>query len=103
MDYIDIFYFLEPGRISSGSCKRIGCSEMNSETCKKYGIEKNIKWQMEGKWEPDSDDGKPAPDHCYMKTAEPLKGMYFNRRQSLQDATKERNKVCTCSGTVILG
>ena len=102
MDYIDIFYFLEPWRISSGSCKKIGCSEMNLETCKKYGIEKNIKWKMEGTWEPNGDDGKPAPDHCYIKTTGNYKGMYFNHRQSLQDATKERNKVCSCSGTVIL-
>ena len=103
LDNIDVFYSLESERISSGSCKKIGCSEMNLETCKKYGIEKNVRWRLNGTWKPDADDGKPAPDHCYIKTTEPYKGMYFNHRQSLQDATKERNKVCSCSGTVILG
>ena len=102
LDYIDTFYFLEPELISSGSCKIIGCSEMNLVTCIKYAIEKNVEWQKEDTWI-HADDGKPAPDHCYIKTTEPYKGMYFNHRQSLQDATKERNKMCSCSGTVILG
>ena len=78
---------------------------MNLEKCKKYGIEKNVEWHHEGTWEPNANDGKPAPDHCYIKTTGNIlyQGMYFNHRQSLQDATKEREKVCSCSGTVILG
>ena len=99
LDNIDVFYSFESERISSGSCKKIGCSEMNLEQCKKYGVEKKVKWKLEGTWEPNAADGKPAPDHCYISNA----GMFFNHRQSLQDATKERNKVCSCSGMVILG
>ena len=75
---------------------------MNLEKCKKYGIEKNVEWHHEGTWEPNANDGKPAPDHCYIKTTGNVQGMFFNHRQSLQDATKEREKVCSCSGTFIL-
>ena len=103
LDYIDIFYFLETEFISSGSCKKIGCSEMNLEACKKYGVEKNVRWRFNGTWDPDADDRKPAPDHCYIKLNGNIQGMFFNHRQSLQDATKERQKVCSCSGTFILG
>ena len=74
---------------------------MSLVECKNYAKVNNIPWILEGTWEPNAADGEPAPDHCYIRSTDNrAEGMFFNHRTTPQNATKLRNKVCSCNGKV---
>ena len=76
---------------------------MSLVECQNYGKENNIPWIVSGTWDPNADDGQPAPDHCYIRDSDkPAKGMFFNYRTTPQTATERRNKVCSCNGKDVL-
>ena len=104
-DHVYVFLFIsEPLKhIRNGSCSDIGCYEMSLVECQNYGKENNIPWIVSGTWDPNADDGQPAPDHCYIRDSDkPAKGMFFNYRTTPQTATERRNKVCSCNGKDVL-
>jgi len=77
--------------ISSGNCADIDCSDYTESECK------DLCNARVGIWEPNADDGNPAPDKCYKISSNGK--CYFNKRTSAQDATTARHKLCKCTGS----
>merc|ERR1712187_585560 len=81
-------------QINRGSCHSVDCTELTESECEAFAAHNGAGF-IPGSWAPNAADGTPAPDHCYGK---PENGYtLFNRRNSTQEATDTRNKVCLCA------
>jgi len=81
-------------QIDRGSCHSVDCMELTESECEAFAAHNGAGF-IRGSWAPNAADGTPAPDHCYVK---PENGYtLFNRRNSTQEATDTRNKVCLCA------